>query len=145
MTTPNSAHRPADCIFCRIVAGTAPAEIVHEDESSIAFLDIRPSAPGHTLVISKEHHENLFEASPAALAGVGRATQRVALGIRQALNPDGLRVAQFNGAAAGQTVFHFHVHLVPVSAGQPRGIHGRSAVSPEELQAVAARIREALA
>lgn len=141
--TISEPHDP-DCIFCRIATGHAPAEIVHEDDATVAFLDIRPSSPGHTLVICRAHHDNLYDVSAEALAAVAATSQRLARAIHGALQPDGLRVAQFNGAAAGQTVFHYHVHLVPVNQGQGRGIHGREAADPTALKDVGARIRAAL-
>jgi len=139
-TTP---HAP-DCIFCKIATGKAPAEIIYEDDATVAFLDIRPSHPGHTLVICRDHHENLHDVSETALTAVAMASQRVARAIQTALRPDGLRVAQFNGAPAGQTVFHYHVHLVPVSQGQGRGIHGREAMDAVALKEIGGRIRAAL-
>lgn len=142
-STTSSPHDP-HCIFCRIATGEAPAEIVHEDDTTVAFLDIRPSSPGHALVICRDHHDNLYDVPEAALGAVALTSQRLARAIRQALQPDGLRMAQFNGAAAGQTVFHYHVHLVPTSRGQGRGVHGREAAHPAALKAIGERIRAAL-
>lgn len=139
----SSSPDPA-CIFCRIAQGQAPAEIIYQDQDTVAFLDVRPSSPGHTLVICQDHHQNLHHIPEAALTAVARTSQRVARAIQRTLEPDGLRVAQFNGAAAGQTVFHYHVHLVPVRQGQGRGIHGREAADPASLEAMAAQLREAI-
>lgn len=136
-------HHP-DCIFCKIIAGQAPAVRVHEDEHTLSFMDIRPASPGHLLVISKDHYPNLFEIEDAALSAVTLASRRLARAMQRALQPAGLRLAQFNGAPAGQTVFHYHVHLVPIYDGQPVGSHGRHLAEPAQLAELAARIRAAL-
>lgn len=133
------------CIFCRIVAGTVPCARIYEDELVLSFMDIAPVAHGHTLVIIKDHCENIFEARPDALAAVARVSQHLATAIRRALAPEGLVVAQLNGAAAGQTVFHYHMHLVPRSGGDPFSIHGRKLANLDELLEVADTIRQALA
>lgn len=133
-----------NCIFCKIVQGTIPAHKVCEDEHTLAFMDVNPASPGHTLVISKAHAANLLEIAEADLLAVARSTQRIARAIHKALTPDGLRIGQFNGAAAGQTVLHYHVHIVPMREGQRTGAHGRTPADPEELKTLAARIREVL-
>ena len=102
-----------DCIFCAIAAKRAPASIVYQDEATVAFLDIHPIARGHTLVIPREHCANLFELSPSAGDVVMRATVKVASALREELVPDGMNLLQSNGHTAGQTIFHFHFHLVP--------------------------------
>ena len=116
--------RKPDCIFCQIVEGSAPSFQVDEDATTLSFLDLFPVAQGHTLVVTKAHFENLFEATPEALAGVVAASRRLAHAIRESIAPDGLGVFQLNGAAAGQTVMHLHIHLIPRYAGDradPRG------------------------
>ena len=100
-------------IFAKIVSGEIPAFKVYEDDHALAFMDINPASRGHTLVISKDEFPDLFDIPADTLAAVARATQAVARGIRAALRPDGLNIIQNNGAAAGQVVFHYHVHLVP--------------------------------
>ena len=102
-----------ECVFCRIVAKQIPASVVYEDEHALAFMDIGQVNPGHVLVAAKAHAENIYELSDAQAAGVFRAAARVARAIRTAFSPEGLSVYQANGKPAGQTVFHFHVHLVP--------------------------------
>jgi histidine triad (HIT) family protein len=133
-----------DCIFCRIVAGSAPSFSLDEDATTISFLDLFPVAQGHTLVVTKAHFENLFEATPEALAGVVAASRRVAHAIRETIAPDGLGVFQLNGAAAGQTVFHYHMHLVPRWQGQGFQLHSRVRGDPDELRGTAAKIRAAV-
>jgi histidine triad (HIT) family protein len=129
-----------DCIFCQIVAGRAPAARVAESEHALAFLDLFPAAEGHALVIPKPHYENLFEADVETLPDVHLLARRVALAMRRALAPDGMMVFQLNGAAAGQTVFHYHAHLLPRSAGSELRIHGRQKADPAKLSELAARI-----
>lgn len=132
------------CIFCRIVRREAPAAIVHEDEHTLAFMDLFPVSEGHTLVIPKQHYPTLFEATEDTLPAVALTARRVARAIRTALRPDGLGVFQLNGEAAGQTVFHYHAHLIPRAHGDALRLHGRRPAEPEELGRVAARIAAAL-
>lgn len=137
---------PDDCIFCKIASGAAPAARVYEDEHTLAFMDIFPVTDGHTLVITREHHENVFEAPGDALEAVMRTAKRVAHALRDTLAPEGLMVFQLNGAAAGQTVFHYHMHLMPRSAGEPLALHTRVPGKPERLAeiatALAAHVRD---
>ncbi|GAB4206226.1 MAG: HIT family protein [Roseiflexaceae bacterium] len=100
-------------IFTRIVNGEIPAAKVYEDEHTLAFMDINPATRGHTLVICKQEYADLFSLPPEVLAAVAHTTQRVAQAIQAVLRPDGLNIVQNNGPAAGQTVFHYHVHLIP--------------------------------
>ena len=103
----------SDCVFCRIVAGQIPSTRVHEDEHTLAFMDLGQVNPGHVLVTVKKHAANLYELDDMQAAAVARASTRVARAIREAFAPAGLSVYQANGKAAGQTVFHYHVHLLP--------------------------------
>ena len=135
----------AQCIFCKIVRGEIPAVKVHEDERTLTFMDIQPASPGHALVISKAHAPDLLEIAEPDLLAVAVTVQHVARAVQKSLAPDGLRIGQFNGAAAGQTVPHYHVHIVPMREGQRAGAHGRAPAKIEELKALAVRIREALA
>lgn len=138
----------ADCIFCQIVAGDAPGYRLYEDDRILVFLDLFPVTPGHTLIIPKAHAENLFETPPDDLSAVIRYSRTVAHAIKRALDPAGIGVIQLNGAAAGQTVFHYHMHLIPRNPGDglPRGGgHGRIQGDPDELSAMAERLRAALA
>jgi len=137
---------PGDgCIFCRIVAGEAVSQRVYEDDDVLAFMDIRPVAEGHTLIIPKAHYENLFEATEDAMAAVARTSVRIANAIKTVVEPDGVFVAQTNGVAAGQTVFHYHLHLIPRWHGGTPRLHGRIEVTAGELEALAGRLREVLA
>ncbi len=131
-----------ECVFCTIAAHRAPAAIIYEDEDSLAFLDIHPLTRGHTLVIPREHCANVFELTTAAGEAVMRATIKVARALRQELQPDGLNLLQSNGRAAGQTVYHFHFHLVPrwSKDGLFLPPHPFPVADREELSALAAAL-----
>jgi histidine triad (HIT) family protein len=136
---------PEACIFCKIVRKQAPAHVVHEDERVLVFMDIFPVADGHTLVIPKAHATNLLQADEADLAAVIARSRRVAAALRQVLGPDGIGVFQLNGAAAGQTVFHYHMHLIPRMQGDALQIHSRTPGDPERLAALAGQLAHAMA
>lgn len=132
-------------IFSRIVNGELPSTKIYEDDETLALMDINPAGRGHVLVICKEEHPDIFSIPPETLASVMRTVQRVARAMREALQPDGLNIIQNNGWAAGQTIFHYHVHLIPRWEGDgvlrlwvPR----RSDQS--ELRALADQIRQVL-
>ena len=135
---------PADCIFCRIIAGEAPAHLVHEDELTLTFMDLFPVGQGHLLVVPKRHYENIFEADEESLRAVMANSRRLAHAQRRALAPDGIGVHQLNGAAAGQTVFHYHMHLIPHMQGNPLQVHSRKPGDPERLAETAERLAAAL-
>ncbi|MBW2395850.1 MAG: HIT family protein [Deltaproteobacteria bacterium] len=135
---------PKPCIFCRIIAGDAPCDLVHEDELTVAFMDLFPVREGHLLVVPKRHCENIFEADEASLLAVMANSRRLAQALKAAIAPDGIGVHQLNGAAAGQTVFHYHMHLIPRNQGDPPVLHGRVEGEPEALKTMATRIRTAL-
>ena len=134
-----------DCIFCAIVAGDIPATAVYEDEDVLAFMDIAPANPGHTLIIPKQHYRNIYD-MPAEVGGkIMQAAVSLAKAIRTVLNPDGLNLFQSNEAAGFQTVFHFHLHLIPRWEGDPIRLPWRpSEGDMEEIGNIAAKIREVL-
>ena len=134
-----------DCIFCRIARSEAPCHKVWEDEHVLVFMDIFPVTDGHTLIITREHFENIFEASADSLRAVAAASKGVAAAIRETLSPDGLGLFQLNGAAAGQTVFHYHQHLMPRAEGTIMALHTRVPGVPERLAEVARGLADALA
>jgi histidine triad (HIT) family protein len=105
--------RDPDCIFCKIVAGELPAEIVDEDERTVAFMDISPATRGHALVIPRGHATDLLSVPPEDLEAVMRGAQRLAHRMNDALGADGINLLNSCGSAAWQTVFHFHVHVIP--------------------------------
>ena len=134
-----------DCIFCRIVARQIPATVVHEDEHTLAFMDLGQVNPGHVLVAVKKHAENLYALDDAQAGAVLRAAARVGRAIRDAFAPQGLSVYQANGKAAGQTVFHYHVQLVPRHDGDGMALSWPVKNPPrEQLEAHAAKIRASL-
>jgi len=134
------------CVFCDIVARRQPAEIVYEDERTMAFLDINPANPGHTLVIPKRHAATIFDIEEEDAAAVMRTAVRVARAIRQAFSPDGLNLVQSNGRAGGQEIFHVHVHVIPRWVGDGLRLARPPVVRRERpLSEVAAEIRRALA
>lgn len=109
----------SDCIFCKIVAGAVPATIVDEDERTIAFMDISPATRGHALVIPREHVTDLHAIGSEDLHACAETAQRLAGRMRERLGADGVNLINSCGAAAWQTVFHFHVHVVPRYVGDP--------------------------
>jgi len=135
----------SDCVFCRIVAKQIPASVVQEDADTLAFMDLGQVNPGHVLVALKSHADNLFELQDVQAAAVFRAVARVARAILDAFAPQGLSVYQANGKAAGQTVFHFHVHLVPRYENDGMNLTWPVKNPPrEKLEEYAAKIRQTL-
>ncbi|MBF6630493.1 MAG: HIT domain-containing protein [Comamonas sp.] len=104
---------PGHCIFCKIVAGDIPAAKVYEDDLTVAFMDIGQVNPGHVLVASKRHAVTVINLTPEEAAAVMQTAQRVAAAAQRAFDPDGITLFQANGEAGGQTVFHFHMHVLP--------------------------------
>jgi histidine triad (HIT) family protein len=131
-------------IFAKILRGEMPAYIVYEDDDTLAMLDIMPQADGHTLVLPRAPAENLFDLNDAAAAAVMRTARRIAVAAKQAFGADGIRIMQFNGEAAGQTVFHYHLHVIPCQAGHALRGHGRGMAEAKTLELHAQRIRAAL-
>ena len=131
-----------ECIFCQIIAEKAPCYAVHETRYTKTFLDIFPAAPGHCLIVTKDHYRDIFEATPEAIGMVGHVSTLIAHTVRDELKCDGVGVFQLNGAAAGQTVFHYHMHVIPRHAGEELTIHSRVPGAPGELEAMAARLSE---
>ena len=129
-------------IFAKILRGEMPAAKVFEDDHVLAFMDVFPQARGHTLVIPKHSTaRNLLDEDPAVLAKLILGVQRVARAVRAALKPDGLVITQFNGAVAGQTVFHLHFHIIPRWDGVALGRHAEGGMAdPVELKALAEQI-----
>ncbi|HEX3805013.1 MAG TPA: HIT family protein [Solirubrobacteraceae bacterium] len=132
-----------DCIFCKIVAREIPAQIVDEDEETLAFMDIAPATRGHLLVIPKRHATDLWEIEPEQLKAVAGAAQRMALRIRDRLEADGVNLINSCGPAAWQTVFHFHIHVIPRYAGDPLKLPWVPAPGDmDAIAAIAADLRE---
>ena len=128
-------------IFAQIIRGEAPCYKLYEDDEVLAFLDLFPQSLGHTLVIPKRTAaRNILEIDADSLGKVMQVTQRLTRVLVDELQPDGVQVAQFNGAPAGQTVFHIHMHIVPRFAGQGLGIHAANKADPAELERLQARL-----
>ncbi|CAA0088499.1 Protein hit [Zhongshania aliphaticivorans] len=134
-----------NCIFCKILSGKAPGHIIYRDDDIMCFLDIAPVSMGHTLIIPVKHHDNIFTLSDSEVTALARQSKRLAPIVKRVTGADGLGVHQLNGRAAGQTVFHYHTHLIPCFHGQSMQIHGRKAAPQAELADMAERLRAALA
>jgi histidine triad (HIT) family protein len=131
-------------IFAKILRGEIPCVKVYEDAKTLAFMDVMPEAEGHVLVVPKEAAENILDLSPDGVAAMMATTQKVAKAVDKALQPDGILLKQFNRAAAGQSVFHVHFHIVPRWEGVPMAPHGKVMVQAAVLEPIAAKIRSAL-
>ena len=131
-------------VFARILRGELPSVKVYENGLTLAFMDIMPSAEGHTLVISKEAAETIFDLSPESGAALIATTQKVGRAVQRAFGGTGIMLVQLNGAAAGQSVAHVHFHILPRESGLDLKLHGRAQIAPAALEQVAARIRAAL-
>lgn len=133
-------------IFAKILRGEAPCFKVFEDDVALAFLDLFPVTRGHTLVIPKRAAaRNFLELPDGEVGPYMERVQRVARGVTQALTPDGVTIFQFNGAPAGQTVFHLHFHIVPRWEGSPMGQHGKTPMADKaDLEPLAAMISKAI-
>ncbi len=132
-------------IFAKILRGEIAAQKFFEDERTIAILDVMPQSDGHSLVIPKCAAENIFELDAAFASAVMHTGQLVARTVRDVFQADGVTLMQFNGPEAGQTVFHFHLHVIPRYAGKPLRKHGRDFANPARLTEQATMLRAALA
>lgn len=132
-------------VFAKILRGDIPAHVIAEDDATIAFMDAFPQSPGHCLVVPKAEARNLLDLDPGAVPTLFSQVQRIAGAVRAALEPDGLVITQFNGAPAGQTVFHLHVHIIPRWDGRALAGHGQAGMADgDELANTARRIAAAL-
>jgi histidine triad (HIT) family protein len=131
-------------VFAKVLRGEIPCHKIYEDDDTLAFLDIMPRSDGHALVITKEKARDLFDISPDGLAKLMAVVQTLAPKIKQAMGADGVLIAQFNGAAAGQTVFHLHVHIIPRKDGEPLRPEGARMEDQAKLAATAEKIRRKL-
>ncbi|MDX1370700.1 HIT family protein [Pseudomonas sp.] len=128
-------------IFAQIIRGEAPCYKLYEDDDVLAFLDLFPQSYGHTLVIPKRAAaRNILDIDADSLCKLMRVTQQLTRVLVDELQPEGVQVAQFNGAPAGQTVFHIHLHIVPRFPGQGLGVHASSKADPGELEQLQARL-----
>jgi histidine triad (HIT) family protein len=132
----------ADCLFCGIVDGSVPSQMVDSDERTVAFMDIAPATPGHALVVPRKHSADLLEIEADDLSAAMLASHRLARRMKDALEADGIDLINACGAAAWQTVFHFHIHVVPRYEDDPLKLPWiPKEGDPDEIAKVAARLR----
>jgi histidine triad (HIT) family protein len=139
-----SAYDPNN-IFAKILRGEVPSHRVYDDNDVVAFMDVMPQGQGHTLVVPKAPSRNLLDADPTTLGPLMRAAQKVAQAVMRAFNADGVTIIQYNESSAGQSVFHFHIHVIPRFAGVPLRPHSGEMEKTEVLAANAEKIRQAMA
>jgi histidine triad (HIT) family protein len=134
--------RDPDCIFCKVVAGEIPGEIVDSDDRTITVMDINPATRGHVVVIPREHAENLVAVSEQDMAATMNAARRMVARLQETIAPAGFNILSNMGRAAWQSIFHFHVHVIPRYADDPLQLPWLpEPADPAELAAVAAEIR----
>ncbi|HKU55136.1 MAG TPA: HIT family protein [Rhizomicrobium sp.] len=133
-----------DNIFAKILRGEIPSVKVYEDDKTLAFMDVMPEAEGHVLVVPKEPAEDILDLSPQGMSAMMGTVQKIARAVDKALSPDGILLKQYNRAAAGQSVFHVHFHIVPRWEGVPMAPHGKVMVEAARLEPIAAKIRSEL-
>jgi histidine triad (HIT) family protein len=132
----------SDCIFCKIIAGDLPGEIVDSDDQTVAFMDINPATPGHALVVPRKHSADLIEIADEDLAAANLAARRLAVRIDEALGADGINILNCCRPAAWQTVFHFHLHVIPRYEDDPLKLPWiPRGAEPEQIAELAGRIR----
>jgi histidine triad (HIT) family protein len=131
-------ERDPDCLFCKIVAGELPATVVAEDERTVAFMDINPATRGHALVVPRNHSKDLLSVPEDDLSAVAEAAKRLARRAKDALGADGVNLLNSCGRAAWQTVFHFHVHVIPRYVDDPLRLPWQPAPGDSEAIAAAA-------
>jgi len=134
----------ANNVFAQILEGKMPAHKVFENDHTLAFLDIMPVSVGHTLIVPKADAQNIFELEHVPGSEVFKTTKKVAHGIQASLNPTGLIITQLNGTDAGQTVFHYHMHIIPVYEKMPLRMHGKEIEDSEALAKTAKIIKQAV-
>ncbi len=134
-----------DNIFAKILRGEIPSQKVYEDNAVVTFMDVMPQGEGHTLVVPKAPSRNLLDADPATFAALFAVVQKIAVAVKKAFSADGVTIQQFNEPAAGQSVYHLHVHVLPRFEGVPLKPHTGAMEKPEVLAANAEKIRAALA
>lgn len=131
-------------VFAKILRGEIPSVKVYEDERTLAFMDVMPQADGHVLVIPKEDASDILELSEAGAQALITTTQKMACAVKKAMSAPGVMLAQLNGAASGQSVFHVHFHVIPRFSGLEMKLHAREMANPDKLKAIAEKIKAAL-
>ena len=145
-------HMSKPCNFCKIVSGENPASIVYEDGNVLAFMDLHPANVGHTLVVPKEHWETIYDIPQRVLSDLFAVVKRMSVAVKKVVGAEGISILQFNGRASGQSVMHFHVHVIPRFRGDAisrligamLGPTGFEKVAREDLDEVAKKIKENL-
>jgi len=140
------------CNFCKVVSGENPASIVYEDGNVLAFMDLHPANIGHTLVVPKEHWETIYDVPEEVLADLFAVVKRISVAVEKAVGAEGISILQFNGRASGQSVMHFHVHVIPRFRGDAiskligamLGPTGFEKAARENLDEIARKIKENL-
>jgi len=140
------------CNFCRIVSGEKSASVVYEDGNVLAFMDLYPANVGHTLVVPKEHWETIYDISEEVLSDLFAVVKRISVAVKKAVSAEGISILQFNGRASGQSVMHFHVHVIPRFRGDAisklmgamLGPTGFEKATRENLDEIAKKIKENL-
>lgn len=140
----NDNGQPTPCVFCKILAGNIPSAKVYEDEHIEAFLDINPVHAGHTLVVPRAHHRNLYETPDETLAAMIRATKTIALAVKKAMGADGTNVHINNDPAAGQIISHVHFHIIPRFANDGITMWRQHSYPEGAAEAVQKNIRDVL-
>ena len=141
MDDPHTTDARTSCLFCKIASGEISSEKVYEDAHTFAFLDIRPNNPGHTLVIPKAHAPNLYEISEESLSATMAVVKKVAIAAKKAMGADGINIAMNNDPAAGQVIFHAHVHVIPRFADDGYRHWPQKSYKEGEAAEVASKIR----
>lgn len=134
--------KDSNCIFCKIANGEIPSSTIYEDEDFRVFLDLAPAAKGHALIVPKEHYASIYELDERLCGRIFLLAKKLAVHMTDILHCDGFNIMQNNGTVAGQTVFHFHLHLIPRYKGDTAGIRWNpGSASPEELKKLAEELR----
>lgn len=133
-----------DDLFLKIIEGKIPSEKVYEDEHTVAFLDINPTNPGHTLVVPREHYENIYDIPDAVLCHMMKTAKKLAPSIKSTMNADGINIIMNNDPVAGQMIFHAHIHIVPRFDGDPFRHWKGTPYKEGEIEEVGEKIREEL-
>lgn len=133
-----------NCIFCKIIRKEIPSDLVYEDDKNYAFLDIRPTNPGHTLVVPKQHFVNVFDIDPDTWGDSMKTAQKIARALEKAFGIEGVNINTNNGADAGQVVFHSHIHVIPRHKEDGYKLWGGKSYENGQAEVVASKLREAL-
>ncbi len=134
----------SDCIFCKIIAGEIPSTTIYEDDDVKAILDVNPAARGHVIVLPKKHAENIFAVDDEDLKKAICVAKKIATAVKKAYNCDGVNILQNNGEAAGQSVFHLHIHVIPRFTGDTVNMKWVPGEMPSDMDVIASEIKAAM-